>query len=408
MSQVQIAERAGIAPRTIIYWEANTFEPRLNELQAALAAMSATEAEQTEAVSLLTATRGLRKSQETAKAAMPDYLGALPGLGDFLRTLRTRSGQPAAQIADALGVHLTTLHRWEREESLPVEDNLLRLGTTLAATPDEIALLQNWRLHSLAEKSPCALDGLIPQVEAFEARVHSLNPGLIDLQALLLRRQLWPLAAQNVEAQRQMALLDTAYALWLVHQSRFEEAARCAGRALDTAAANFPPEFFWTTAINILAIRAVERPVRAPEEGYRLYRAHYTAFTDPQQRRQMLVCMAEYASQADRNDRAMALLSDAEDIAATQDDPEADVQCAMQRSRIYTRSGLFHEALPLLPTPSPHGPFRLLHTHIWANALLEAGERDEGQRYLDQLYTLARQYGSSLALSRADALARRL
>lgn len=51
--------------------------------------------------------------------------------GQALRALRTHQGVTAQALADALGVHRTTIHRWEKGSTQPSPLQILQLGQIL-------------------------------------------------------------------------------------------------------------------------------------------------------------------------------------------------------------------------------------------------------------------------------------
>ena len=409
-SQARLAERAEISVRAIIYWESDTYQPRLDELQAALTALGATEAEKMQAMSLMTAARGVRGAQEKAREISPDYLGDLPSLGEFLQTLRKRSGQTSAQTAQAIGIHATTLRRWERMDWQPSAEDMTRLCAALGAAPDEADFLMQHRAGMpTGNAAPDTLESLEQNAEAFHHAIQTRPTASLDLWALHLRQRCWPLAVRLPQAERLLARTDSDYALWLTHQSRFQEANRIARRALDTAAAHGRPEPFWANAVYVTALCAKEKPTGTYEQGLRLYRPWLTKFSHGPTRMVLLNNMANCASKAGLHTQAVTLIEEAERIAQ-----QSGLQSEYETSRtiksgIFSRMGRHDMALCLLPA-LPESGFtpRALYLYYWSETLLRAGERNASESHLAQLYAAGREVGSSLVIARADALAQLL
>ena len=364
------------------------------------------EAETNSCLSLLRAPRAISLAQARAAEAAPAHIGPLPHTGDFLKTLRLRRHWSQEQAAAGLGVHWTTLARWERLDALPAPENLARICGMLQATPEETRVLASPRFSiPPLPDAALTLEDWRERLAAFQRQTEMPHSPLTDLMALMLRRELWPVAAMRPEAQNLLAELDAHYAQWLALRGRTAESERYARRALDTVAGRFAPKPFWIEAIRCTAVAAVEKPVRAPEQGYRIFKRWHTYFTEPASQARVYHSMAEYASQAGRKETALKLLDEAEAAIAQRPDSASLQRARMARARIYTRNGQVLEALELLPRePENDLVSRLIHSSLWTNALRKAGEGHIARGHLQSLYTDIATYNVSLYRPYAEEL----
>ena len=409
-TQEQAADAAGISLRTLIYWEKDERVPRLPELQMTLIALRASEAETDACLRLLRAPRVLALAQERAEEAAPAHIGPLPHLGGFLKTLRLRRQWSQEQAAAGMGVHLTTLARWERLDALPDAEDLTRICGLLRATPEEARALAVLRLSAPPPPDAAApLEAWRERIALFQRQTERPVSPLTDLTALMLRRELWPVAAQKPEAQSLLAELDAHYAQWLALRGRTAESERYAQRSLETVVGRFAPKPFWLEAIRCAAVAAVEKPTRAPEQGYRIFKRWRPYFTEPNAQSRLYLSMAEYASQAGRDAAALDLLGEAETAMAQKPSLVALRRAQTARARIYTRKGQVIEALDLLPTePEADLVSRLIHASLWTNALRKAGESRIARGHLQSLCADIARYDVSLYQPYADELTREL
>ena len=406
-TQTRLAEKSGISARTIIYWEASEREPRLVELETVLDVLNATKAEHRECLQRLQTPRSIRALQEIAQENSPAEIGLLPHQGDLLKTLRVRRGWDASTLANEMGVHLTTIMRWESQTIFPNADDLLRMCKLLHSPAAETEMLLKRQLISPpvfpADFSP---DFWQERIRAFEKETNNRDNALIDLHALTLRRELWPLAAKKPEVQKFLAELNAHYAQWLLLHSRKAEASRFALSTLNIMSKQFAPEAFCAKALHCLAVTAIEKPVRTPEQGYRVLKQWASYFTQAELQIPIYAFMAETASQAGRHETAeqwMAKTTAAADRTNTLADAQ---QVDRMRARIYTRIGRVEEALQLLP-PIPKDDLveRLILTCLWTNGLRKAGEKNAAATHLSQLYSDIATHHAVLFRPYADELA---
>ena len=77
LTQSRLAQRSGIARRTLAYWEAGVSLPRIPELLAALSALAVTPEESAHLINLLNRPRGLRLAEtERTTGKEEDFAGA--------------------------------------------------------------------------------------------------------------------------------------------------------------------------------------------------------------------------------------------------------------------------------------------------------------------------------------------
>lgn len=137
MSLEALANRAGVAERTLRYWESGERAPRMVELESVLIALEATDAEKQLFYAQIARPRAHRllRTAENHSDIFSDIF--LPHLGDLIAALRYRCGKTQEQVAMELEVSASTLMRWETMRSYPSHENILRLCALLNAGPAE-------------------------------------------------------------------------------------------------------------------------------------------------------------------------------------------------------------------------------------------------------------------------------
>src|SRR4051794_35345063 len=109
-----LAARAGIAQGTLSGWERGLHQPRLVELEAVLAALAAMPAEGTDSLLQIQPPRAGRLLALFSPGAAERTAEPVPG--ELLRGLRARSGLTLEAVARDLGIHRSTVGRWENSE----------------------------------------------------------------------------------------------------------------------------------------------------------------------------------------------------------------------------------------------------------------------------------------------------
>ncbi len=199
LSQVKLAERAGIAVRTLRYWEAAEKLPRSAELESVLEVLGATADERMRLYSVVPLPRIVKQSKSISRMPSADDLTQPLDLGDIIRALRQRNGFTQSQFAAAMDVTPTTVMRWETLRSLPDQSNIDRICTLLNATPQEAAVLRSREL--LQNDIPDRLDisSLRQQVDRLGSLASQHSP-LTDLFALTLQHYLHFASIREPEA----------------------------------------------------------------------------------------------------------------------------------------------------------------------------------------------------------------
>src|SRR5687767_11351381 len=85
LSLSRLADAAGLGKRTLLYWEAGTYQPRLPELEAALNVLGATQQEREQALARIHAPRAAQSLRaEPDMLFLADDMGAPPSGGNLL------------------------------------------------------------------------------------------------------------------------------------------------------------------------------------------------------------------------------------------------------------------------------------------------------------------------------------
>ncbi len=411
LSQKQLAERAALSLRTVVYWETGEREPRAEELKSALTALGATQVEREQAYLLQTTQRGIALVREKLRtdAISSTSNVPIPDLGDLLAALRVRAGWSRDQLAQRMQVNRSTVTRWERTEQLPTEENVNRLCTLLAAYPAERDALFTRRLLPQIPQAQASPDSYEMKVRSFCADVDQLQTPLIDLNALSLKRELYLAKKYSPHMEVLIARIETYHGIWLVLQNRYGEAANCVDRALHLASMHIHTCDFLHTTLNVAACCAGAEPTDGPVKSLRLLRRWHTVVSAPKSRFSLYCDMAYYAGEAGYHDSALRFLQVAQctmrDLPLEADDVR---NYATTHARVLMRANRPGEALKFLPEVNEPGYRNLFHTYLKATMLLDDGETNEAHRCIDYLCTNLERYPSRLFQQRVDRLAERL
>jgi transcriptional regulator with XRE-family HTH domain len=105
-------------------------------------------------------------------------------LGARIVRLRSEKGWGRTALARKLGVSRDRLSKWERGENAPPLEVLVRLGTLLAVTLDELVTGKPWAGEALsAEERAGAVSGCVEELERVESFLLEISP---DREADLL------------------------------------------------------------------------------------------------------------------------------------------------------------------------------------------------------------------------------
>ena len=212
LTQAQLAERSGVALRTLAYWEAGRHTPHLPELDGTIRALGLTTEERQTLIALLPV--GKAGKVIRAMPALSD-IAPPPGSGDLIRALRWRKRLSRDQVALALRTHRTTVMRWESSQTVPNEETRLRLCEALDALPEERAvLLTAPPAAPLWNKNAPTLDACREETARLERGSGRQADLLFDLRAHLLAGTLWHLMARQSEARLLLAQTYAAHAVY--------------------------------------------------------------------------------------------------------------------------------------------------------------------------------------------------
>lgn len=269
LSQSVLADRSGIALRTIINWESGATRPRAPELQAVLKALETTALESAEMVNLLTTSRGLRLSKEVFAAQSGDIVReTVPGIGDLLRAMRTRKQMTQRELADQLSVRRHAVLRWENGQNVLAAEHLERLCDLLEASPEERAALQQRRLTLPSWEDHDWTKVTVEEAAQIWQNLHRGHrpteagyrppPSGFELRVLALKRYLHVHLVPDIEVRRLLAQIETDYGVWLFLEDRPKEARACVQRALALMEGDRRPQDFWASALNLAAAVACQ------------------------------------------------------------------------------------------------------------------------------------------------------
>ena len=363
LTLTKLSVRAGIAARTLSYWEAGTYQPRLPELEAALTALGATEAQRTQAIGLLEAPRATRQARlAPGYSRHESELGTLPSGGDLLRCLRLRRGLHLEQAATHMGVSASTVSRWEQGKIAPPSDRLQMLLTFLGAREAECAELLNGYVFLMAP-----LRETLPSTEAARADFKAFTTGLYarredkrnDLRFLCYEAQAWRLASQGQEGRRLLAEVCAQYAAHLAGFERFREAGQYAYRALDLHSKTANTDESSLRAAIIAARSDVYRGARpAPRQGLEMLQLWRSAIQRPDFEAWMLADMAEYLTLENDWESALRLRREACQVAERCDNPDELRLRRLDLAKMEVRMGSAEQGLALVALSARDTPFR--------------------------------------------------
>ena len=312
LTQTQLAKRAGIAPRTLGYWEAGERLPRTPELLATLMALGATPAERLPLLAMLALPSTRNREVSVASNFSTNFMTEWVNAGDLLRAMRVRQGATQEAVAQKLRLRKATIADWERGKFRPSEENLERLCVLLEVEPEEQAAVTASARAGAERKSPPSPALLEASVVQLDALARSTENPLFDLHALTLKRHLNLLSVQSEKALPLLARVELAHAFWLEYQARREDARRCMTHLLCLMSQEATPEPYWIEALN-LASHFETVGKGNYRDGLRFYRDWI-----PQLPNHMLpfsLCdMALYLAISGEGDQARQFLTEAESL----------------------------------------------------------------------------------------------
>ncbi|HZP81470.1 MAG TPA: helix-turn-helix transcriptional regulator [Chthonomonadaceae bacterium] len=412
ISLKQLAAQTHLAPRTLSYWESNTYQPRLPELEAVLKALGVSGAQREQALALVVAPRAvLRLRAEPRIARLQEQIGPLPSGGDLLRAMRHRRRLYLEQVAEALGVSPGTVSRWEQGQVVPPPESLEALLTRLGARPEERAVLMEGHLF------------LVPPLRAIAISVEALRERFLgfvwssydnradplhDLRFLTLAAEAWTFAARSRHGRDLLADIYAHYASYLSDLHRFAEARAYAERALDFLVDKSAPEVFYIRAAIAWANAAVLRgPKPAPQPGLALLNLWQPVTRKSDYRAWMLEDMARYLAMMGEIPEALRLSEKACRVAETHENPDELRLRRLGLAKLHLRAGNVETALTLAPLFPKDGPFRRADVLLlWVEGMLATGDRSSAQDWLQRALADIEAHDLIHLRSRADALTR--
>ena len=263
MTQARMAAQSGVAIRSVTYWEKGQHLPGSQELEGVAQALGLTAEERQALIALLPVSKAVKiaRALPTWSAVSPP-----PGAGDLIRALRWRRRLSRDTLAQALGVHRTTLTRWESSRAVPDAESRQRLCDALGAFPAERDALLT------ASHSTILWGKAAPTLDVYREEAARLAQGsgretipLFDLRAHLLAGTLWHLAAHQSEARSLLAQTYAAHAVYACIRGDDSAALDYSGRSLILIKAeNSLPK---STLYQALWASGHARAHRAPHSG---------------------------------------------------------------------------------------------------------------------------------------------
>jgi transcriptional regulator with XRE-family HTH domain len=412
LTQQDLAAQAGVSLRTLIYWERGDFEPREQDLAAVFRALNVRSEEQQRVYELLTS-RCWKGGRKVIVPENRELLGAMPGNGDLIRALRLRHRFTRAQLAREVGVDSSSLSRWEQNETVPTEENLMRLCRLLEAQPEECAALLGRRLcHPGSDLGRLTHEECRQRLTDYEAALWTLPDPLHGLYGLALTGAAWRMAAQQQEAEPLLARAYCLYGAYLLMNGLQSEAAEYSEQGLRLLIGRSAPERFWLPALYAVCLQ-VESQAR---QTGTLRGVHYLnrllpLFETPEMHTYLLLHVAEAGSRVRRHSLAQRHWKQAHATALTvntQPEYYEQIVCRTQ-AHLLLAAGKPADALVALPEPQEdHAYYRITYRLTRAEALLRVGERSEAHTSLTLAYEDIARYDFSLFCPEASRLAERM
>lgn len=393
-----VSLRAGVHKSTLSRWESGTQQPNIPELEAVLAALDATTDVRKQALSFLNAPRAVRRLRKEETLGSGDVANDPPHMGELLSALRFRQGATRDQAAERLGVHPSTLCRWERGEARPDRDFLPFLCRTLQARPEEIIALT----RSLERNGGWPPDREYTEPDALEYRFRThfvpllllseQHPGE-ELGFLALEAALWRHALRREALRPLLGEVYAFHANYLRNFYRYTESEIYARKALGhlpRSARGVLPE--WVPLSIICIVDAIAFRIRngGSSQGIALMERWCSHSGLPLQyvawmRRKMAV----FVSSQGRSEDALTALRLGESVRL--DDESAEVQAQFrQENRRYAASiflsvGRAEVARTFLVEEDDASPAnRVRDALLWARVCLPMGKLSEAQDWLSR------------------------
>jgi len=308
----EAAERASLAPSTLSRWESGTCLPRVPELESLLTSLGAGERDIVRILSSLDAPRATR----AVRVRNPDVLSdSPPNGGDVLRNLRHRAGLTISQVAEKLGVAVSTVSRWEASVAHPSSETGQALMNLLNASPAERRCYANSGVAKIkSERPPFDPAYYAKELETVENRIAGGRRNDCELRLLQLQSNLWWLLSEPGAP----ALLRRTHLLlgeFLVSDGRYGDAELHAEAALEAS-----PEIYDECGVRaqiiIGRIQAYRGPVPRPHLGLLTMQRCLVQAKDEGGRTRVLLGLAELSIEGLRLVEAESYARRAEEAAS--------------------------------------------------------------------------------------------
>jgi transcriptional regulator with XRE-family HTH domain len=410
VSLSQLAARAALGRRTLSYWEANTYQPRLPELQAVLEALGASDAQRQQAITLIHAPRAAQSLRDEPQLLrQPEEIGPMISGGDLLRAMRHRRRLLLEPVASALGVSGGTLSRWEQGKVVPSVEHLDALLTLLRAHPEEQAVLKTALpfLRSPLPEQASSCDALRARFMDFlHMHYERRSDPLHDLCFLTFAATAWPMATGQKAGRELLAEIYAHYATYLADALRYGEAKQYALRALDLQEDKSTPESYYVRAAIVCAKASVHggrQPM--PQRGLEWLRLWLPLTRPAAFRAWILGDIAGYVALEGALETALELSKQACHIAEEQAHPNEVHFRQLGLARLQIQAGQAEEALSRVILRPQDDPFwQAMVELVWVEGLLALGERSSAHGWLQRLIDDIERNGLEHLRPHAEAL----
>lgn len=404
----RLAQTAGVSQPTLSRWEAGKHQPSLSELDAALDALGASDAQRRRALALLHAPRAVARLREMLTSPAETTVPVFGG--DLLRAMRLRRDMTLEEVARAIQVQPRTVSRWERSESWPTTEMLHELCWALKVHPEEVVALTQHGLHLTPIGKDVSLDALKEQPRVTISQWLGMSDSsLYDLQLLALQAAVEPLVASEPSLHHILGTVWTLYAQCLVFEGRLREAVAYAYRSFDVLQKEASTRYLWAWDLHVIAKDvALVRTWAKPKRGVEVLGEWLPAMEgDLRLKCWFLRDMADYMSLSGDVESALRVSAQAYAIANRDDGDFRNNQ--LDHARILVRAGQPQQALPLLSEDESPLPLdNMRDALLWAETLLALGDKAKAQDWLRRAYDITDRHDLWRLRPEVDALARRV
>lgn len=427
VSQETLARQAGVAVRTLRYWEAGETLPGTAELECVLSALQVNTSEKRLAYSLIPRPRThrldkalLRQSNDSGANSNSNrsngHTITLPHSGDLIRAMRLRAGKTQTELATELGITPTTLIRWETLRTFPTGENLSRLCLLLSASPEETEALATRYLTPPDMIRGNDIDLLTADFSAFQELINRQSP-LVDLHALALIRRLSILAEQSPEAYTLLARTKQAYSNVLFLKHNISEAKSYAEQAIQIFVSIRQFDKHWAHSINLLSnfvgkhslTESGDRFASRPVGRARFILRHLKVESPGLVKMQLYCDLALYFSLEGRTEEATRTMQEAEALYHSLPEIEPVYHYyTLSHARVLFNQGTLERATSCFEKVIALNPLNPFYRLYQAETLLSMGERDMAIATFDQALKLVENSTYHLMRERVYAFAHRL